>query len=104
MKRREFLKNGICAMSVGASGAMGVPALFARTAQALGAQRSNNPRILVVLELSGGNDGLNTVVPYGDDAYYRHRPKIGLRAAKLRKIDDHYGFNAGMSGFERLFK
>ena len=31
-------------------------------------------RILVVLELSGGNDGLNTLVPYGDDAYYRHRP------------------------------
>ena len=61
-------------------------------------------RILVVLELSGGNDGLNTLVPYADDAYYRHRPKIGIRPEKLRKIDDHFGFNAGMAGFEKLYK
>jgi uncharacterized protein (DUF1501 family) len=61
-------------------------------------------RILVVLELSGGNDGLNTVVPYGDDAYYRLRPQIGIRREKLRKLDDHFGLNAGMVGMERLFK
>ncbi len=61
-------------------------------------------KILVVLELSGGNDGLNTLVPYGDDAYYRHRPNIGIPAAHLRKVDDHYGFSPGMAGFERLYK
>ena len=61
-------------------------------------------RILVVVELSGANDGLNTLVPYADDAYYRLRPKIGIRESKLRKIDDHYGFNASMSGFEKLYK
>ena len=61
-------------------------------------------RILVVLELSGANDGFNTLVPYADDAYYRLRPKIGIRPAKLRKIDDQYGFNPGMAGFERLYK
>jgi uncharacterized protein (DUF1501 family) len=59
---------------------------------------------LVVLELSGGNDGLNTVVPYGDDAYYRHRPNIGIPRKDLRSIDDHFGFNRGMAGFERLYK
>ncbi len=61
-------------------------------------------RILVVLELSGGNDGLNTVVPYADDAYYRLRPTIGQRKSAIRVIDDHFGFNGGMTGFERLYK
>ncbi len=68
------------------------------------AARDKSKRILVVLELSGANDGLNTLVPYADDAYYRLRPKIGIRPAKLRKIDDQYGFNPGMAGFERLYK
>ena len=63
-----------------------------------------NGKILVVLELSGGNDGLNTLVPYGDDAYYKHRPNIGIPKKEVRKIDDHFGFSGGMAGFERLYK
>jgi uncharacterized protein (DUF1501 family) len=74
------------------------PAAFGQTRPEAG------KRILVVLELSGGNDGLNTVVPYADDAYYRHRPKIGLRKESLRRLDDHFGLNPGMVGFERLYK
>lgn len=61
-------------------------------------------RILVVLELSGGNDGLNTVVPYADDTYYRLRPGLGIRPQRLRKLDEHHGLNPGLAGFERLFK
>ena len=68
------------------------------------AGRAGSERILVILELSGGNDGLNTVVPYGDDAYYRLRPHIGIRPQHVRRIDDHFGFNPGMAGFERLYK
>ena len=68
------------------------------------AARDMFKRILLVLELSGANDGFNTLVPYADDAYYRLRPKIGIRPARLRKIDDQYGFNPGMAGFERLYK
>ena len=60
--------------------------------------------ILVVVELSGANDGLNTLVPYADDTYYRLRPRIGIRPDKVRKIDDRFGFNPSMSGFEQLFK
>lgn len=70
----------------------------------LAAALQNPKRILVVLELSGANDGFNTLVPYADDAYYRLRPKIGIRPDKVRKIDDQYGFNPGMAGFERLYK
>ena len=68
------------------------------------APTAEGERILVVLELSGGNDGLNTVVPYGDDAYYALRPKLGLRKDKLRPIDAHYGFNAGMAGMDTLWR
>jgi uncharacterized protein (DUF1501 family) len=94
--RRDVLRAALCGM-----GASTMPLVFSR---AMAANASPSNRILVVLELSGGNDGLNTLVPYADDAYYRHRPKIGIRPEKLRKIDDRYGFNSGMAGFERLYK
>lgn len=58
----------------------------------------------MVFELSGGNDGLNTVVPHGDDTYYKLRPTIGIKPAALRKLDDHWGLNPGLLGFERLWK
>jgi uncharacterized protein (DUF1501 family) len=61
-------------------------------------------RILVVLELSGGNDGLNTVVPYGDPAYYRARPRIGIPEREVLKLNDRFGFHPSMVGFERLYK
>ena len=97
--RREVLRRG----ALGAGAAVLAPTLgaswFAPSAHA-----ARPERILVVLELSGGNDGLNSVVPYGDDAYYRQRPTLGIPAAKLRKIDDHFGFNPGLAGFERLYK
>lgn len=63
----------------------------------------HDDRILVIVELSGGNDGLNTVVPHGDDAYYRHRPGLGIPRDELLAIDDHFGFNPGMLGFKRLW-
>ena len=77
---------------------------FSAVRAALPAINSKRERILVVLEMSGGNDGLNTVVPYADDTYYRLRPKIGIRPDRVRRIDDRHGFNPGMSGFERLYK
>ena len=94
LSRRDVLRTG--ALGIGASmlGPLGNRAARAAT----------NEPILVVVELSGGNDGLNTLVPYGDDAYYRLRPNLSIPAAELRKIDDHFGFPEGMAGFERLYK
>ena len=99
LDRRELLAGmaGLSAMSM-------VPPAFAQAAQAAAAQAAASGKILVILELSGGNDGLNTVVPYGDDAYYRQRPNIGIPKNELRIIDDHFGFNPGMAGFESLYK
>ncbi|MCW5626841.1 MAG: DUF1501 domain-containing protein [Burkholderiales bacterium] len=99
-RRRRTLLAGAMA-GLGTSGM--VPGLFNQIAHAA-AEAEANDRILVVFELSGGNDGLNTVVPYADDTYYRHRPQIGIRPDKVRKLDDHFGLNPGMAGFERLWK
>ncbi len=98
--RRDILQAGFGSIVLGATG-IGASPFWTRVAQAQAAQ---NDRILVIVELSGGNDGLNTVVPYGDDAYYNARPRLGIRPEKLLKIDDHFGFQQSMTGFERLYK
>jgi len=103
LNRRDILKAGLSGLSMTAGTALRV-GVFGRAAAALAAEAESNGKILVILELSGGNDGLNTLVPYADDAYYKHRPKIGLPKKSLRPIDDHFGFNRGMVGFERLYK
>jgi uncharacterized protein (DUF1501 family) len=89
----------------------GLPLILSRTSAALAAQalagtsvEKHPNRILVVIELSGGNDGLNTVVPYGDAAYYRARPKLGIAEREVIKIADGFGFHPSMVGFERLYK
>lgn len=104
LDRRSLLKGGLAGLGIAGLGAHSLaPTLFGKAAEAAAAA-GDNDRILVILELSGGNDGLNTVVPYGDDAYYRHRPTIGLPRQRLRLLDDHFGLNPGMAGFERLYK
>ncbi len=93
MDRRRFLSS-----SLAAAGASVLPlGSFVHAAEV--AERN----ILVVVELSGGNDGLNSVVPYSNDAYYRHRPTIGIKPENLLKLDDDWGLNPGMLGFERLW-
>ena len=101
--RRDLLRAGMYGVCVSAGCSLPLP-LFGQAAAQLTAQTKADGKILVVLELSGGNDGLNTLVPYGDDAYYRLRPNLGIRKKELRTIDDHFGFSAGMAGFERLYK
>jgi len=105
--RREFLVRGLYGMGVGAT----LPIILSRTSAALAAQaiegssmERHPERILVVVELSGGNDGLNTVVPFGDPAYYRARPKLGIKDHDVIKVADGFGFHPSMVGFERLYK
>ena len=104
MNRRALLGAGLATVAVNGARYGGAGFALAQAAQALAQDAASKDRILVVVELSGGNDGLNTLVPYGDDAYYRHRPTLGIRSQKVLKIDDHFGWNAGMTGFEKLYK
>jgi uncharacterized protein (DUF1501 family) len=59
--------------------------------------------ILVVLQMAGGNDGLNTVVPYADDAYHVARPRLRLTADQVLKIDNHIALNPRLGGLKSLY-
>ena len=105
--RRDFLVKGLYGIGITA----GLPAILSRTSAALAAQALEGTsmevhpeRILIVVELSGGNDGLNTVVPYGDDEYHRVRPNLGIPEQQVIKIADGCGFHPALVGFERLYK
>ena len=103
--RRDFLRAGL--YGVGVSAAM--PALFQRVgavqaaAAADGSVKHAN-RIMVVVELMGGNDGLNTVVPHASDEYYKARPNVAIKQDDVIKLNDEFGFHSGCTGFESLFK
>ena len=104
--RRDFITSGLAAL--GASAALPMflretNLAFAANAAA-GIEQAHPDRILVVLELSGGNDGLNTVIPYTNDDYYRARPTLALPESNVLKVSDEFGFHSNLLGFERLFK
>lgn len=103
--RRDLLRAGAYALGVSA----GLPALFrdlcaAQTPEALANSEKHPERILVVLELAGGNDGLNTVVPFADDAYHKARPVLRVKPAAALKLDDRVGLNPACEGFAKLYK
>lgn len=64
---------------------------------------SAKDKILIVIQLTGGNDGLNTVVPYENDLYYNARPKISIKKNEVLKLNNELGLNPAMQGFINLF-
>jgi uncharacterized protein (DUF1501 family) len=78
-----------------------VPTALGRVAQA--AAPIADSKILVVIQLDGGNDGINTVVPYGDDAYGRNRDALRLDTDKLHKLNDHIGLHPQMRAAKELY-
>jgi uncharacterized protein (DUF1501 family) len=106
--RRDFLRTSV----LGGALSWTVPAFLANTFSALQAEAAGSATqtatgkdstILVVLQMAGGNDGLNTVVPYANDYYHQARPRIGLPANSILKINDEVGLHQSLAGFKNLY-
>jgi uncharacterized protein (DUF1501 family) len=101
--RRDFLRTGLGSSTLLACGAA-VPTFLARSALAFDRAKAAAGRVLVVLELSGGNDGLNTVVPYDDDEYRKHRRTTAVAANEVIKVDDRVGLHPSLGGLAKLLE
>ena len=115
LSRRIFIQDGFKVVSLG----LAMPHIFTRAVQAAGAEAGRDPsvlnvagenqndpfanRTLIVVQMAGGNDGLNTVVPYADGNYYQNRKNLGVPADQVLPLDDRFGFNPAMGGMKALW-
>ena len=105
--RRQFLRTSI----LGGAVSWTIPAFLERTFFTLDAMAADSlvqtttgkdGPIFIVLQLAGGNDGLNTLVPFSDDAYFRARPTIAIPGAKTLRLTDDLGLNPQLTGLKAL--
>ena len=98
--RRDFLKTAAVFSSIGLA-----PAFLTRAAEGLApaVEGFKDDRVLVVVQLGGGNDGLNTVVPQSNDTYYRLRPQLGLKKDRVLRLNDDLALNNKLAGLMRLY-
>ncbi len=101
--RREFLRQSAGGLGLIAFSSV-APAFLTNSVMAKVPKAEKDRSILVLIQLAGGNDGLNTVVPYQDDQYYRLRPKIGLRKNSLHVISDELGLHPKCTELANLHK
>jgi uncharacterized protein (DUF1501 family) len=99
--RRDFIRLGLGSSALLACGTS-VPAFLAASACAVAAGQGSKDKIFVALELTGGNDGLNTIIPYTDDNYRKYRPKIHVPANAVHKLDDRMGLHPFLGGLAKL--
>jgi uncharacterized protein (DUF1501 family) len=97
LSRRDFLRNSTLLAL-----APSVPGFLAQTARAAKPQRDG--RILVVIQLDGGNDGINTVVPFKDEGYAKHRKSLRLAKERLVKVNDKVGLHPSLGEFGKLLE
>jgi uncharacterized protein (DUF1501 family) len=95
--RREFLESSTLLALVPM-----VQGFLAQTARAARPQRDG--RVLVVIELNGGNDGINTVVPWADEGYAKHRRRLRLAKSSLVRVNDHVGLHGSLRDVSRLLE
>src|SRR5437763_5887662 len=104
--RRLFLTRGAQLLSVAGT----LPLFLDKFGRCMAEDFAANPqgvgrpdKVLVIVQLAGGNDGLNTVIPVRNDDYYRARPRIGVARGKALKLTDEFGVHPNATGFKKLF-
>lgn len=101
ISRRDFMKSGLAGFGVFSTASV-VPNWIAKSAHAI-QDHSGEDRLLVIIQLEGGNDSLNTLVPYEDALYYNARPNLSIAANQVLPIDDLNGFNPNLPDFLTWF-
>jgi uncharacterized protein (DUF1501 family) len=97
--RREFLRFGVAGVSVAST----FPLFLGKTALAAAASPPSSDRVLVVLQLSGGNDGLSTVVPYSDPAYGRARRASRIGEKEVLRLNERVGLHPNLKELKELY-
>ncbi|NML36684.1 DUF1501 domain-containing protein [Chitinophaga sp. G-6-1-13] len=96
LNRRRFLQVGSLA-----SAAVLMPKFL--KALETGALVPPGNKVLVIVQLSGGNDGLNTIIPYRNDIYYRSRPALGIKRETALSLNDDLGIHPSLEGLKALY-
>ena len=101
MKRSGFLLGAVSGLAVVASN----DTIFSRALaeSPLPGLPGGTDRVLVVINFQGGNDGLNTVVPFGMPDYYRYRPSLGVPQNDVLRIDNTFGLNPALAPFKKMY-
>jgi uncharacterized protein (DUF1501 family) len=101
--RRDLLSRGALLVAAGLT----APSFIARTAMALSSQAdtptATSKNILVAVQLSGGNDGLNTVIPFGDPGYYQARSSLAIPTSDILPLTDSVGLHPNLGGLKTLY-
>ncbi len=100
INRRELLRSG----AFGAGAFYLAPGLLSLDVWTGSARSSGDGNVLVVVQLSGGNDGLSTVVPFGNDDYHRNRNALRIRKNQCIPLNDELGFNGQLEALGALYK
>ncbi len=106
LSRRDFLRSGLV-FGVGAqalaSGYAAVPDVFARAVLSAKSAAVQNDKVLVMIQLGGGNDGLQTVIPIASSQYRDFRPQLSASAAKAQPISKELGLHENLKGIKTLY-
>src|ERR1700736_742111 len=107
LSRRAMIKDGMLVVSAG----MVMPTIFSRGVASAMSQSLDGSRIaqtasdrtLIVVQMAGGNDGLNTVVPYTDPLYMKLRPTLGIPQSKVLTLDTRLGLHPNLAPLKKLW-